>query len=166
AIVVVENIARHSETKGAEFAARSGLMEVLPPLTGSSLATIVIFLPFALLSGIAGAFFRPLALTIALALAVSYLLSGLPIPALIDWLKPELRHKQRPLGQPRLARFFIANPGLAAAITVVLLAGGVVLYTIIGSDFLPAMDEGSIILDYWTPPGTSLPGPDSMLRAV
>ena len=168
AIVVVENIARHSEKQEAQLAARAGLAEVLPPLTGSSLATIVIFLPFALLSGIAGAFFRPLALTIALALGVSYFLSGFAIPAFVDRLRLNLRHapRRRAPRPPRLARFFIAHPSLAVAVTLALLAGGVALYAAIGSDFLPAMDEGSIILDYWTPPGTSLTDTDAMLQEV
>jgi multidrug efflux pump subunit AcrB len=56
AIVVVENIARHAEERVSENPARSGLAEALPPLTGSSISTIVIFFPFALLSGVAGAF--------------------------------------------------------------------------------------------------------------
>ena len=77
AIVVVENIARHAEERVSDNPARSGLAEVLPGLTGSSLSTIVIFFPFALLSGVSGAFFRPLALTMALALAVSYVLSAI-----------------------------------------------------------------------------------------
>jgi len=38
------------------------------------------------------------------------------------------------------------------------------IYGHIGTDFLPSMDEGSIILDYWTPPGTSLTETDAMLR--
>ena len=36
----------------------------------------------------------------------------------------------------------------------------------LGTDFLPEMDEGSIILDYWTPAGTSLTDTDAMLRNV
>src|SRR5262245_12078154 len=51
AIVVVENIARHAEERVSDNPPRSGLAEVLPGLTGSSLSTIVIFFPFALLSG-------------------------------------------------------------------------------------------------------------------
>jgi hypothetical protein len=88
------------------------------------------------------------------------------IPAFVDRLRLELRHVRRKPHPPRLARFFVAHPGLAAAITVALLAGGVALYGVIGSDFLPAMDEGSIILDYWTPPGTSLTDTDAMLQEV
>src|SRR5262249_28969624 len=51
-------------------------------------------------------------------------------------------------------------PGLVAA---ALIAGAALLYPRLGTDFLPAMDEGSIILDYWTPPGTSLADTDAML---
>ncbi|MFY9550735.1 MAG: efflux RND transporter permease subunit, partial [Thermoanaerobaculia bacterium] len=67
---------------------------------------------------------------------------------------------------PRIARFFIAHPSVAIAVTVGLLGGGVLLYRAIGSDFLPTMDEGSIILDYWTPPGTSLTDTNQTLNQV
>src|SRR5262249_9308794 len=141
--------------------------EVLPGLTGSSLSTIVIFFPFALLSGVAGAFFRPLAFTIALALAVSYVLSALAVPLAAEKLRVGSRtrtaKRRRP---PRIARFFIAHPSVAVVLTLALLAGGVLLYRNIGSDFLPSMDEGAIVLDYWTPPGTSLTDTNQMLGRV
>ena len=167
AIVVVENIARHAEERVSDNPARSGLAEVLPPLTGSSLSTIVIFFPFALLSGVAGAFFRPLALTMAIALGISYALSALAVPSASEavrvWAGAHRAPKRR---NPKIARFFIAHPSVAVAVTLVLLAGGGWLYTALGSDFLPAMDEGSIILDYWTPPGASLTDTDQMLGEV
>ncbi len=167
AIVVVENIARHAEERVSDNPSRSGLSEVLPGLTGSSLSTIVIFFPFALLSGVTGAFFRPLAFTLALALAVSYVLSALAVPLAAEKLRVGTRtraaRRRRP---PRIARFFIAHPSVAVLLTLALLAGGVLLYRRIGSDFLPAMDEGSIILDYWTPPGTSLTDTNQMLGRV
>jgi multidrug efflux pump subunit AcrB len=50
--------------------------------------------------------------------------------------------------------------------TALLLVSAYVMYGRIGTDFLPSMDEGSIILDYWTPPGTSLTETDAMLRAA
>src|SRR5262249_21901587 len=135
--------------------------------TGSSLSTIVIFFPFALLSGVAGAFFRPLALTMAVALAVSYLLSAVAVPAAAHSLHVDKEAKRRnPRREPRIARFFIRHPSLALLVTLALLAGGVVLYRVIGSDFLPEMDEGSIILDYWTPPGNSLTDTDQTLDGV
>ncbi len=167
AIVVVENIARHAEERTSANPSRSGLVEVLPGLTGSSLSTIVIFFPFALLSGVSGAFFRPLALTMAMALAVSYLLSATVVPVAAERLRVGTRVRTaRHRRPPRIARFVIAHPSIAVVVTVGLLAGGVLLYSTIGSDFLPTMDEGSIIFDYWTPPGTSLTDTNQMLDQV
>ena len=163
AIVVVENIARHAEERVSDNPAQSGLAEVAPALTGSSLSTVVIFFPFGFLTGVAGAFFRPLALTMAIALAVSYFLSVLAVPAAAQALRVSARQRRKRKREPRIARFFIAHPVMSLAITVVLLAGGFLLYRVIGSDFLPEMDEGSIILDYWTPAGTSLTDTDEML---
>jgi Cu/Ag efflux pump CusA len=55
---------------------------------------------------------------------------------------------------------------VSLALVAVLLAGGWLLYGVIGSDFLPEMDEGAIVLDYWTPPGTALTDSDQMLSEV
>ncbi|HEY2798840.1 MAG TPA: efflux RND transporter permease subunit [Thermoanaerobaculia bacterium] len=169
AIVVVENIARHAEERVSEDPSLSGLAEVLPGLTGSSLSTIVIFLPFALLSGVAGAFFRPLALTMGIALAVSYALSALAVPLAASRLHVGVGRQARAAREaspPRIAGFFIAHPSIALAILLALLAGGVLLYGAIESDFLPEMDEGSIVLDYWTPAGTSLTDTSQILGQV
>jgi CzcA family heavy metal efflux pump len=167
AIVVVEKIHRNRE-EGIEDSATGGLGELAPALVGSSLSTIVIFVPFALLTGVAGAFFRPLALTMALSLVVSFLLAALLLPAAAELGRPPaaVRERRRRTGPGRfekLAAFFVDHAGAAAAITAVLLLGGFLLYRAIGTDFLPAMDEGSIILDYWTPAGTSLTDTDAML---
>ena len=117
AIVVVENIARHAEERVSDNPARSGLAEVLPGLTGSSLSTIVIFFPFALLSGVSGAFFRPLALTMALALAVSYVLSATAVPLAAERLRVGARPRKARARRraPRIARFVIAHPSIALA---------------------------------------------------
>ncbi|MGH8234422.1 MAG: efflux RND transporter permease subunit, partial [Rhodanobacteraceae bacterium] len=65
--------------------------EFARPQTGSSLATIVIFLPLAFLSGITGAFFKALSLTMASALVISYLLTLIAVPLLAERLIDE-RH--------------------------------------------------------------------------
>jgi multidrug efflux pump subunit AcrB len=67
-------------------------------------------------------------------------------------------------GYRRLVDVFVERGSASVAVVVVLLGVAYVLYSRIGTDFLPAMDEGSIILDYWTPPGTSLTETDAMLR--
>jgi CzcA family heavy metal efflux pump len=168
AIVVVENIHRYRQ-EGIEDPSVRGLADLAPALVGSSLSTVVIFVPFALLTGVAGAFFRPLALTMALALAVSFVLAALAVPAAASSGRLGSRVRSRreaPRGSrfDRVTAFFIGRAWVAPAVTAALLAGGFFLYRAIGTDFLPSMDEGSIILDYWTPPGTSLTDTEAMLR--
>ncbi len=172
AIVVVENIHQHRARETAAQAAETGASEILPPLTGSSLSTIAVFLPFALLTGVVGAFFRPLAFTIAASLVISYLIAAFAVPAAVRAV--EIRKERRPakaaIDRPSrfdgAVRFAVGHPWIPALAVVVLLGGGFVLYRIIGTDFLPEMDEGSIILDYVTPPGTSLSDTDAMLNEI
>ncbi len=194
AIVVVENIHRHHEERDARHAALTGARELLPALVGSSLSTIVVFLPFALLSGVAGAFFQPLALTMVLALVSSFVIAAFAVPAAMRRAEPEGEERGRaeaesagreegpaePAASQEVAQEREEGPGpsrlrrwsaraialwpAAALLLVGLGVAGWLLYRAIDTDFLPAMDEGSIILDYRTPPGTSLSETDAMLR--
>ncbi|HXZ84154.1 MAG TPA: efflux RND transporter permease subunit, partial [Myxococcota bacterium] len=165
AIVVVE-----------ELAQGGSLRELLPALAGSTLSTTVILLPFCLVPGVVGAFFRPLALTMALALGISFAIASLAVP-----LAAELfgglglaRASGAARGLPRwledrhaaVARFAVAHGWAAGLAVLLLVAGAAALYPAVGSDFLPEMDEGAIVLDYWTPPGTSLTDTDAMLEQV
>jgi CzcA family heavy metal efflux pump len=168
AIVVVEDIQHGAHASGGELGADLGISRFLPPLLGSSLSTMVIFLPFVLVTGVTGAFFRPLALTMAMALGVSFLLSAIAVPAAVKAFGATTGRGKPPAeeGMPRLRRLvsaFVRRPILALGAFVVLMGGAFVLWRVIGTDFLPEMDEGSIILDYWTPPGTSLTDTDQML---
>ncbi len=165
AIVVAESIQRHRE-EGSTAPTITGLRAILRPLIGSSLSTIVIFLPFALLTGVVGAFFQPLALTMALALGISFFVSALGVPVVLRvtggaYARPPVRKASR---APSPFRPWHAV--LAALACIALIGGSTLLYKRLGSDFLPAMDEGSIILDYWTPPGTSLTDTDAMLNGL
>jgi CzcA family heavy metal efflux pump len=173
AIVVVENIHRHRETAASQDPVLSGTSELLPALVGSSLSTIIVFAPFALLSGIAGAFFRPLALTMVLSLVVSFCLAAFAVPAAVRRRRegcdrppaapraPSARTRRR-----RLPLRLVAWWPLSALMLVALYGVGYFLYRTVETDFLPAMDEGSIILDYWTPAGTSLTDTNAMLDQV
>ncbi len=164
AIVVVENIHRKREERADDPAGR-GVADLLPALVGSSLSTIIIFVPFALLTGVAGAFFKPLALTMALALVVSFFLAVFAVPLAAGSSLPPAKRQGPPRGRrlDRALGLFLRRPVLPIAAALLLWAGGYVLSRMIGSDFLPSMDEGSIILDYWTPPGTSLTDTDTIL---
>ena len=167
AIVVAESIQRHRE-EGSSAPTITGLRAILRPMIGSSLSTIVIFLPFALLTGVAGAFFQPLALTMALALAISFFVSALGVPVVAAPDRGRVARGPPSAGAPT-ARPRPSAPGTPRSprlACVALIGGSALLYRRLGSDFLPAMDEGSIILDYWTPPGTSLTDTDAMLNGL
>ena len=171
AIVVVEDIQHGAHGAGGNLGSDLGVSRFLPPLLGSSISTIVIFLPFALVTGITGAFFRPLALTMTLALGVSFVLSAIAVPAAVKAFGATRGRGKPPAaqGMPRLRRLvaaFVRRPILALLIFLALMAAAFLLWRVIGTDFLPEMDEGSIILDYWTPPGTSLTDTDAMLNAA
>ncbi len=184
AIVVVEHIAFQASRQPIGAAER-GIHHLLPALFGSSLSTTIILLPFALLTGIVGAFFKPLALTMALCLTVSFFVSWLVVPVAVQRIG--LPHPRTPdaesthrgargtlhawgraieRGYDAVVLTLIRRPVLALLVTVALITVAWVSYHRVGTDFLPSMDEGSIVLDYWTPPGTSLSETDTMLKEV
>jgi multidrug efflux pump subunit AcrB len=166
-IVMIEHIARRAGRPGladARAAVLPAAQEFFAPLSGSSLATIIIFLPLAFLSGVTGAFFKFLALTMASALVISYLLTALTVPllarGLIDfaaWQDPQHGHRgwlRR--GHGRLLHILFAQPWLIGIAVLGLIGAGYFAYHRVGTGFLPRMDEGGFVLDYETAPGTSL----------
>jgi multidrug efflux pump subunit AcrB len=166
-IVMIEHIARRAGVPGlaqAHAAVLPAAQEFFSPLLGSSLATIIIFLPLAFLSGVAGAFFKFLALTMASALVISYLLTAFTVPLLargiVDfekWQDPQHgRETWLRRAHGRLLGGLIARPLFVALAVVILLGAGYLAYRQVGTGFLPRMDEGGYVIDYQTAPGTSL----------
>jgi len=177
AVVMVEHmVRRHDEALTPGNASLLGAAgEMLQPLLGSSLATIVIFVPLAFLSGVTGGFFKALALTMASALAVSFLVAWFAVPLLADALisrsKPPGTHApawftRLTAGYASAATAAIAHPRRVAALLVLVSACGVGAYMVLPSGFMPKMDEGGFILDYRAAPGTSLAETDRLLRQV
>ncbi len=92
AIVVLENISRHvSEGESPIVAAYTGAREIITAVSSSTLTTIAVFLPIAFLTGIAGSFFRPFALTVVVALAASLVVAVTIVPLLASRLLPPSR---------------------------------------------------------------------------
>ncbi|WP_298252122.1 efflux RND transporter permease subunit [Bradyrhizobium sp.] len=176
-IVMIEQIARRAGAPGLAQPQTTVLLaarEFFAPLLGSSLATIVIFLPLAFLSGLTGAFFKFLALTMAMALIISYLLTTFTVPllarAIIDfaaWEDPQHGREtwlRRMHG--RLLDGLFARPWLIVLVVAVLAGAGYLAYGRVGTGFLPKMDEGGFVLDYQTAPGTSLTETNRELEQV
>ncbi len=176
AIVMIEHLARRA---GAEDAARGDLgvfeaaREFLAPLFGSSLATVIIFLPLAFLSGVTGAFFRFLSVTMASSIVISFILTALIVPllarALIDferWHDPHDTQGRLPRAHGALLDRLFARPLWAALGVAVLIGAGWFAYGHVGTGFLPRMDEGGFVLDYQAKPGTSLAETNRELEEV
>ena len=170
-IVIIENISRHLEegTSKVTDAIRNSISELFTAVIGSSTSTIIIFLPFAFLSGVTGAFFKSLSLTMALALIVSLCLSLLfgPLLALkFFYSKKSEKNEKKKNGNnkekkievyyKKTLHFLIERKYLLIPLIIALIYGGYCFYSSIGSGFMPQMDEGAFILDYKAPPGTSL----------
>ena len=177
AIVMVEHVIRRLR---GHAGAHHGLVwsaaaEFSLPLVASSLSTVVIFAPLAFLSGVTGAFFKALSLTMAASLAISFLIAWLGVPVLADHFLTEKDANQKEGGPftdrihrsyERLLRRLLARPMLLLLAIVPLLLVAYLAYQRVGSGFMPVMDEGGFILDYRAPSGTSLSETDRLLRQV
>ena len=91
-IVVLENISRHvSEGERPLVAAYTGAREIITAVSASTLTTVAVFLPIIFLTGIAGSFFRPFALTVVVALLASLVVAVTVVPLLASRLLPAVR---------------------------------------------------------------------------
>ncbi|MGC3990313.1 MAG: efflux RND transporter permease subunit [Chthoniobacteraceae bacterium] len=178
AIVMVEHIMRRvrGEDEGSSRArVLRAAGEFTFPLAGSSMATIIIFAPLAFLSGVAGAFFKALSLTMAASLLISFVIAWLAVPVLSAKLLSEKDAEGEERG-PIMLRFhagyrwlmtrLMASPRWVLLFILPLLLVGWLAYSQVASGFMPTMDEGSFILDYVSPPGTSLTETDRLLKQV
>lgn len=178
AIVVVEAIhAKMVAGLDRLHAVQQGVSEIFRPLIGSTLTPVVVFIPLAFLEGITGVFFRALALTMVTSLITSLVLAVTLTPALAMWLtrvpKPDRQGAHRDEGLILRIIGSAYETSLRVALRwrwltlslcgMVLVAAGS-LYATLESDFLPSMDEGGFVIDYRTPPGTSLSETDQQLR--
>jgi CzcA family heavy metal efflux pump len=177
AIVMVEHVIRRLRGHSGEHHGLvwSAAAEFTQPLIASSLSTIIIFAPLAFLSGVTGAFFKALSLTMAASLVISFLVAWLAVPILADRFLGEKDANQREggaftgrvhRGYSALMRRLLASPALVLVGLIPLLALAWLGYHNVGSGFMPVMDEGGFILDYRADPGTSLSETDRLLKQV
>ncbi len=173
AIVVIENIERYlEEGYGREEAVVKATSEIIPPLLGATLTTLVVFVPLVFLSGVPGIFFKALASTLAIAVVVSMLLAVFLTPALaISFISTRKKKpgKVMPLLiniQQRALKRFMQWPALTVFIVLLFAAIAVFSYLRIPSGFLPEWDEGTIVHDYLAPPGSSIEATKKMLKPI
>jgi CzcA family heavy metal efflux pump len=194
AIVVLENIVLHRDAGESRFAAiQSALKEITVPLVGSTITPIVVFLPLISTTGVTGSFFRALAITMTVSLLASLFLALTWTPTLSQFfvrrkdttpapdeaqteehsaaalLAAEEAHLSGFFGRivafyARVVQRILYRPVIVLVSIMVIIIGSYVCYRSLGSDLLPEMDEGGFILDYYTPPGSSLAESDRILQ--
>ncbi|QNR86021.1 efflux RND transporter permease subunit [Pedobacter riviphilus] len=177
AIVVVEQIHRSHEEHPEELTMRllsKAVGYLFPAMLGSSISTIVIFIPFVLMTGVAGSYFQVMTNTMIITLACSFFVTWIGLPVIYLLLtrkggshaasgKTVVVHEVK---SQSWVRYFIKRPYISIVFTLVLITSIVLIFPRLETGFLPEMDEGSIVMDYASPPGTSLEETDRMLREV
>ncbi len=177
AIVVVEQIHRTHEEHLDEpsgMLVQKAIHYLFPAMVGSSLSTIVIFVPFALMSGVAGAYFNVMTNAMIITLICSFFVTWIGLPVIYLLLSKKVTEKsaQQTLRKSHSVKnqqwvsFFIRRPAISL---IIMIGFGFAIYFILPkleTGFLPEMDEGSIILDYNSLPGTSLEETDRQLQQV
>jgi len=173
AIVVVEAMfAKVAAGRPRREGIQEGIGEIIHALVGSTLTPVVVFLPLTFLVGVAGVFFRALALTMVVALLTSLVLAVTLTPSLAGWLVRQrgpgagadtpaaleggflLRRVNRLY--ERAVRVALRHCWLTLLACGLIGGLGVVIYQHLESDFLPSFDEGGFVIDFNAPPGTSL----------
>ncbi len=166
-IVMIEYIMRFVEERigqDVDKVVPLAVKDFLKPLLGSSLSTTVIFIPFAFLSGVTGAFFKTLSITMAMSLVISFLVTVILVPIIArKLLRNGLNKEKKNVFVDYLSKvyrkalnFSFRKPLVIYILVIVLISCGIYSFKNIGSGFMPSMDEGGFVLDYVTKPGTSL----------
>jgi CzcA family heavy metal efflux pump len=173
-VVVVENIARHlAEGESGDKAIDRASKEISGAVVGSTLTTILVFLPLAFVRGVVGQFFQSLSLSLSVALLVSMVVSLTIIPVLAARF---LGRRPMPTTGPfynilanryeGLLSLGLKRPWVSIAIALLAVVPLGWLATHLETGFMPEMDEGAFVLDYQMPVGTSLAQTDKVLRRV
>src|SRR5690606_7169792 len=185
-IVVIENIKRHlSLGEEKRQAILIGVKEVATAITASTVTTVAVFLPIALVSDITGELFRPFALTVTIALAASLFVALTIVPVLAYWflkVKPHHAHEagadpvglddelDRPSalqkGYLPVIRWTLARPALTIIAAVVVLAGTLALVPFVPTNFVGDSGQNTLSVRQTMPAGTSLDAKDAAAQKL
>ena len=183
-IVVLESITRHlgrGETPAE--AAYNGRTEIGFASVTLTLSDVVVFLPIAFMGGIVGAFFRQFGLTVVAATLFSLVVSFTLTPSLASRWYRQGEDPEHPRGGPfmafeawysrmthayqRLLHAALSHRGAVLAwVAVLLAAAGLVIAPSLGFEFLPATDQGQIVVTVELAPDVSLEATDRVARRI
>jgi multidrug efflux pump subunit AcrB len=195
-VVVENIVMHRQSGQSRGDAIRSALREIRVPLVGSTITPIVVFLPLISITGVTGTFFRALAITVGVALLSSLALALTWTPTLSHFLLRKTARKEGEehpstsetpheishdtMGEipttgfmgrvvkiyERALNLLLKRPWILAAASFLVIACSYFCYQSLGSDLLPAMDEGGFVLDYLMPAGASLEDTNRVISGV
>ncbi|MGW6930943.1 efflux RND transporter permease subunit [Lentzea sp. NPDC054927] len=170
AIIDIENIVRRIRQHRREGSDRStasiileASIEVRGPIVHATLIILASTAPVFLLSGLTGAFFRPLAFAYGLSILASLLvaLTVIPALALILLRNAEIEHRESPLvrwlqrGYTALLARIVPRPGVAYSSVAVVMVAGIAIVPFLGQNLFPSFKERDFLMHWVAQPGTS-----------
>ncbi|MFC4809689.1 efflux RND transporter permease subunit [Paenibacillus sp. GCM10023250] len=169
-IVVIENIYRWRQEKGRDMNGKElayrATREVIGAVGSSTIATVVVFLPLAFVTGIIGEFFRPFAVAVVISILCSLFVAMMLIPVLgakfFRSIKPHKEGGRFISGYERLIRGALKRKGWVLALAIVLLFASFGTIPLLGVAFLPAGETASITVNVKMPAQTPLAETDAV----
>jgi cobalt-zinc-cadmium resistance protein CzcA len=174
AIIITENclhrLAHHQKELGRELTLKERLhvvmeasREIIKPIVFGQAIIILVYVPMLTFTGIEGKMFEPMAITVILALVAAFFLSITFVPAMIAiFVKGKVKEgegrmieKAKALYLPKLD-FALARPGFTSAIAAGLFVVSMVIFSFLGREFIPTLDEKDIAMHAMRIPSTSL----------
>ncbi|WP_425155080.1 efflux RND transporter permease subunit [Candidatus Palauibacter sp.] len=181
AIIVVENVHRRlredrrlpAEQRQSPFELiRRAARQIRDPILDATVIISIVFVPLFFLSGVEGRMLRPLGLAYIVSILSSLLVAVTVTPALCHILLPDdraLDRKREPWLMRRIEQAYrplldwaLRRSGPVLVGAVVLLAGTLAVFPLLGRSFLPEFQEGALTVSVVSPPGTSLQESDAI----
>ncbi len=166
-VVMIENILRrlgHKEPSESSLSLiRSAGQEVARPIFFGVLIIVLVYVPILTLGGVEGKMFRPMAFTVLFAVLASLIVALTLMPVLASFaFRKKLSEKETWLmrkasaGYMPVLRRAVRRPLVTAALAALLFAGSLFLVPFLGAEFIPTLDEGSIVVMMYRVPGISV----------
>jgi cobalt-zinc-cadmium resistance protein CzcA len=178
AIIVVENVVhRLTQHRNADRmkTALAASIEVGRPITFATLIVIAVFTPLFAMTGIEGRMYKPLAAAVIAAVAASLVLALTLVPVAAGYiLRPRPEGKEEDVWIIRaikrryapLLDWCMAHAGLVRILTLAITIPALALAFVVGSDFMPELDEGAFLVQTILPTEASLDEVDRLNHRV
>jgi multidrug efflux pump subunit AcrB len=173
-IVIIENIYRWRQEKGAELKGKElayrATKEVIGAVASSTMATVVVFLPLAFVTGIIGEFFRPFAIAVVSSIIASLFVAMMLIPVLgakfFNNVKPHKTEGKMIKIYEKLIRGSLKRKKTVLSIACALLIASLCTIPLLGVSFLPAGSTPAAEIGMILPPKSSISETDALTQKV